>query len=84
MNPDLINEFLNNPTGFMDKMTLGEKSQVYIDNLVKQLQILWYAKELEDERINDLVYKKIVPMFELLAQEMGKMVEEYQAKNGEI
>lgn len=81
---DLVKEFMNNPEAFKAKISLGAQSQVYIDNLLKQLQILWYSKELGDERITKIVERKILPMFDLLASEMSETVQKYQEKYGEI
>ena len=81
---ELIKEYNANPEAFKAKLSLGNQSQVYIDNLLKQLQILWYSKQLGDERITKIVERKILPMFDLLATEMGKTVNEYQEKYGEI
>ena len=67
-----------------DKLNLGQQSQIYLDNLLKYVQILYYSQELDDERITEAVQFKITPMFQLLADEMGKMVDEYQEKHGEI
>ncbi len=84
MNDDLIREWLQDPQAVKDKLSLGSTSQIYIDNLLKQLQILWYSKELADPRIAQTVERKILPMFQILADEMEKMVNEYQSKYGEI
>ncbi len=75
-----MDDFLN----FKDKMSLGAQSQVYLDNLLKYVQILYYTQELDNKRITEAVLSKITPMFQLLADEMSKMVDEYQEKHGEI
>lgn len=75
-----MDDFLN----FKDKLNLGQQSQVYLDNLLKYVQILYYSQELDDERITEAVRFKITPMFSILADEMSKMVDEYQEKHGEI
>lgn len=75
-----MDDFLN----FKDKVSLGAQSQVYLDNLLKYVKLLYYSKELGDDRITKAVELKITPMFQLLADEMGKMVDEYQEKHGEI
>ena len=75
-----MDDFLN----FKDKLNLGQQSQVYLDNLLKYVQILYYTQELDNRRITEAVLSKITPMFQLLADEMSKMVDEYQEKHGEI
>ena len=75
-----MDDFLN----FKDKMSLGAQSQVYLDNLLKYVQILYYTQELDNKRITEAVLSKITPMFQLLADEMSKMVDEYQEKHGEV
>ncbi len=69
---------------FQDKMSLGQQSQFYLDNMVKYLQILYYSKMLDDERIHKVVTMKINPMFQSLADEMSKIIDEYQDRHGEI
>lgn len=67
-----------------DKVALAQQSSLYLDNLLKYLQLIYYTEQIGDDRVKKAMKRKIVPIFEQLAEEMGKTIEDYTRKHGEI
>lgn len=79
-NPDYLKFLELEP----EKVTLAEQSQLYLDALLKYLQILYYTQELGSPKVTKITEVKIVPIMEQMAEEMNKLSEEYVRKNGDI
>lgn len=72
------------PIDELDKAIFANQSSAYLDMTLKYLQIVYYTQQIGNDTVSALTEKKIVPMLEILADEMGKATEEYQRKHGEI
>lgn len=67
----------------MDREILGHKADAYYERLFKLSGICYHLHVIDPEQ-GQVMLKKFLPIMEMLSDEVGKDLEEYQKKHGEL
>ena len=80
---DDLFKLLKDPSA-MDAAQLGLETDVYIDRILKLMQLIYYGNASGNPELAEKITKTYYPVIELLGEQMEQVVNEYQEKHGEI
>jgi hypothetical protein len=81
---DFFSQMLGIDPTVADKARLAQQVDGTLDQTLKLLQIMYYTKELGQEKMLEKLMRHYKPAIEMMAENADKMVSEYQKKHGEI